>query len=251
MKKIQRLACLLPMTELEEDYPSLRCGTLHNTKEAEAFHKAIAQACQIPVKASFLNDPSRIQQLHIRLWVEDSPAAETVLQHLPYRELLYGAPYFDEIVDCLLKTLEREAPKKKSIVETLYARQKTEPSELYIRITFASFKRTYLDHLYGKTASFITKMLMERYPQYPYLQCHAFSVHPYNTCHNHMLLFLMPSDLQAATESGAIAEMASLAFALVQEHDVMHLLCREQYMPQIHSRREFSQAQLFAIVRGE
>lgn len=249
-KKIQQTAFLLPMTELDEYYPSLRYGTLRNSKTAEAFHKLVYQTCKLRVNASFLNDPNRIQQLHIQLWVEDSPAAETVLQHLPYQELLYGAPYFDEIVNCLLKTLEQEMPKKKSIVETLYERQMAEPSEIYIHITFASFERTYLDNLYGKTAPSITKMLEERYPQYPRLQCRAFSVHPYDTCHNHMLLFFTPADLQAATESGAIAEMASLAFALVQECDVLHLLCRERYTMQVHSRRDFTQAQLFAIARS-
>ncbi len=242
----------LPLSEMDEFEPALRDGAIHSSFLAKRFHENLLGSCDLQVVASYLYGTQKGNQLRIWIWVEDDEESEKILKHRPFIDLFYGDPYFKEIVEALYHEDVREAyPLRYEKIGNLWeAQQRDGRGKIYLSVHVVSYYRASRDNLCGLTASVVTERLREHFPQYPRLQCFAYSVDAPDCWRNHLIMFFTPEDRHMAEENGDLARMKALCYKTVKEYDFRDVFDETSYQPQVGSLRHYTKEQLFNMSRG-
>ncbi len=124
-----------------------------------------------------------------------------------------------------------------------------EGGEIPLYVTLIAFKRQYLDYLYCDTALVIEKELKSVFHLPDNFKYYAFNAsEDINISGYPMFLFFNPDDLKEAEDKGYIDKMTDVAYNIILQRDVLHLLPpREHFKPQVFSRRDLSSKLLSCI----
>lgn len=261
-KQLKYETGLIPLSRYapSRSYPALYDGKVHNSKEADIFHKKVKEKLGISCVSSILrglfNDTHTFGTLYIS--VDDNEASEKVLNHKTYKHIRCDSDFFHTVIDLLLESLKEENPSAYSIVSTLYNMEKTRYEAgtygtVYLSIDFGSFSRTLMNEIYGSSSVEIDTMFKNQFPQYQHLTCCCYSLSEYDTFADHLFLFFTPSDLEKARSSGDLEKMIKESYAIVEKNDHLGLFTEDIYRSklQVDSRRNFTKDDLFCMLRGK
>lgn len=242
------------------NYPVLYRGAIHNSKEAELFHQKMKVKSGIICKASILRgicDDTHMSAC-LDIMIEDNEISDNILEHKSYKYIYCDNEFFHVTIGALLDALKETNKDAYSILSKLYAEEKLRYASgklgtVHLSIAASSFSRTFMNEIYGESSIRINKMFDEKFSQYKNLECCCYSISEYDTFADHLFLFFTPDDLEKAKSSGDLDKMISEAYAIVKETDTIGLFTEELYRAklQIDSRRNFTQSELFYILRGK
>ncbi len=246
--------CIMKMSNINFGLPDQLFRSYKHSRCAEIFHQKLKEKAGIEAVATFAyGDLKLFSQMQLFVWVQDSAAAEQILQNTPYQSCRRDHPLFQTVIDCLLHALQEDDNQALTDISGLWDMQQLSDAngedKIYISMTFLSYVRCYIDELLGATKEKVSQVFSEHFPSYDRLMCGSFSLEPGPLAHNHLYLFMTPQDQKRAETSGDIEKMRKLAYDVIRAEDVYGHIPYEMYTPQITNRRELTSDQIFFIVR--